>query len=121
MVKTSQIKKIVVATDGSKNAFRAGKLAIKIAKKTGSQLIVVSVIADPPYMIFGPRYFSTARRKWHEKWTDQILNLARSGGVNASAQILNLPRLSNLSWTLLQAKKLTYLLSELAGLELSSD
>ncbi len=88
MVKTSQIKKIVVATDGSKNSFRAGKLAVKIAKKTGSLLIVVSVIADPPYMIFGPRYFSTARRKWHEKWNDQILNLARSGGVKASAQIL---------------------------------
>ena len=78
----------MVATDGSRNSFRAGKLAIKLAKKTGSQLIIVSVIATPPYMIAGPRYFSTARRKWHKKWTDQILNLARSGGVKASAQIL---------------------------------
>ncbi len=87
-MKTNQIKLIVIATDGSKNSFRAGKLAVKIAKKTGSQLIVVSVIADPPYMIAGPRYFSTARRKWHKKWIDQILNLARSEGVKASAQIL---------------------------------
>jgi nucleotide-binding universal stress UspA family protein len=87
-VKISQIKKIVVATDGSKNSLRAGKLAVEIAKKTGSQLIVVSVVADPPYMIAGPRYFSTARRKWHKKWIDQILNLARSGDVRASAQIL---------------------------------
>jgi len=78
----------MVATDGSRNSFRAGKLAIKLAKKTGSQLIIVSVIATPPYMIAGPRYFSTARRKLHKKWTDQILNLARSGGVKASAQIL---------------------------------
>ena len=87
-MKISQIKKIVVATDGSKNSLRAGKLAVEIAKKTGSQLIVVSVVADPPYMIAGPRYFSTARRKWHKKWIDQILNLARSGDVRASAQIL---------------------------------
>lgn len=87
-MKTLQIKKIMVATDGSKNSFRAGKLAIKLAKKTASELIIVSVISTPPYMIAGPRYFSAARRKWHKKWTDQILNLARSGGVNVSAEIL---------------------------------
>jgi nucleotide-binding universal stress UspA family protein len=87
-MRTGEIRKIVVATDGSKNALRAGKFAITLAKKTGSQLIVVSVINDPAYMIAGPRYFSGARRKWHEKWTDRILNLARSANVRASAEIL---------------------------------
>jgi len=87
-MRTPEIKKIVVATDGSKNSFRAGKLAITLAKKTGSHLIVVSVITDPPYMIAGPRYFSEARKKWHEKWTDRILKLARSANVTASSEIL---------------------------------
>lgn len=49
-VKPNQIKKIMVAVDGSKNSLRAGKLAVNIAKKSGSQLIVVSVIVRPSYM-----------------------------------------------------------------------
>ena len=88
MVSSKQIKKILVATDGSKNSLRAGKFAINLAKKTGSELIVVSVIVDPPYMIAGPRYFAAARIRWHKKWNDKILSLARSGGVRASAQVL---------------------------------
>jgi nucleotide-binding universal stress UspA family protein len=87
-VKGNQIKKIMVAVDGSKNSLRAGKLAVNIAKKTGSQLIVVSVLVRPSYMGTGPPYFSAARRVWHKKWNDQVLSLARSEGVNASALVL---------------------------------
>ncbi|MGA3110198.1 MAG: universal stress protein [Candidatus Bathyarchaeia archaeon] len=87
-VRANQIKKIMVAVDGSKNSLRAGKLAVNLAKKPGSQLIVVSVIVRPSYMRTGPQYFSAARREWHKKWDDQVLNLAGSVGVRASARIL---------------------------------
>ena len=87
-VKANQIKKIMVAVDGSKNSLRAGKLAANIAKNSGSQLIVVSVVVRPSYMRTGPQYFAAARRMWHKKWNDQVLSLARSEGVRASAQVL---------------------------------
>ncbi len=87
-MKANQIQKIMVAVDGSKNSLRAGKLAINIAKKSGSQLIVVSVIVRPSYMVNGPQYFPAARRMWHKKWDDNVLNLARSEDVKASARIL---------------------------------
>lgn len=87
-MKTNEIKKILVAVDGSKNSLRAGKLAINIAKESGSQLIVVSVVVRPSYMRTGPQYFTVARRMWHKKWNDQVLDLARSESVKASALIL---------------------------------
>ena len=62
-VKTGQLKKVMVAVDGSKNSLYAGILAVNLAKKTGSQLIVVSVIPTPPYAISGSRYFATERKK----------------------------------------------------------
>jgi len=86
-MKTSQLKNVMVAVDGSTNSLRAGKLAVNLAKKTGSRLIVVSVIATPPYAIAGSRYFMTERKRT-ERWVGQILNLARSGDVRASPQIL---------------------------------
>ena len=86
-MKTGQLKKVMVAVDGSKNSFRAGKLAVNLAKKVGSRLIVVSVIPTPPYAISGSRYFTTERKKT-ERWIGQILNLARSGHVKVSTQIL---------------------------------
>jgi len=87
-MKSNQIKKIMVAVDGSKNSLRAGKLAVNIAKKSGSQLIVVSVIVRPSYMRTGPQYFAAARKLWHEKWNAQVLSLARSEGVKASTLVL---------------------------------
>jgi nucleotide-binding universal stress UspA family protein len=36
-MKTDQLKKVMVAVDGSKNSLRAGKLAVNLAKKTGSR------------------------------------------------------------------------------------
>jgi len=90
-VKGQQVKKIMVAVDGSTNSLRAGKLAVNIAKKSASQLIVVSIIVRPSYMRTGPPYFFAARREWHKKWNDQVLNLARREGVKASGLILQSP------------------------------
>jgi len=87
-VKVNQIRKVMVAVDGSKNSLRAGKLAVNLAKNSGSLLIIVSVVVRPSYMRTGPPYFSAARRLWHKKWNDQVLNLARSEGVKASSLIL---------------------------------
>lgn len=84
----NEIRKVMVAVDGSQNSLRAGKLAVYIAKKSGSQLIVVSVLVRPSYMRTGPPYFLAARRLWHKKWNDQVLDLAESEGVKASALIL---------------------------------
>jgi len=77
----------MVAVDGSKDSLRAGKLAVHLAKRTGSQLIVVSVIATPPYAISGSRYFAVERRKT-ERWIGQVVNLARAGHVRVSTQVL---------------------------------
>jgi len=86
-MKIGQLMKVMVAVDGSRNSLRAGKLAVNLAKKTGSRLIVVSVITTPPYAISGSHYFATERKKT-ERWIGQILNLARSGHVKVSTQIL---------------------------------
>ena len=87
-MKANEIEKVMVAIDGSKNSLRAGKLAVNIAKNSGSQLIIMSVIVRPSYMVSQPQYFSAARRKLHKRWNDRVLKLARSEGVKVSAQIL---------------------------------
>jgi nucleotide-binding universal stress UspA family protein len=44
------IKRILMATDGSKTSVRALKTAVELAKKTGAKLILVGVIDNRLYM-----------------------------------------------------------------------
>jgi nucleotide-binding universal stress UspA family protein len=46
---TAGFKRILVAVDGSENAERATKVAIELAGKFGSELIVLHVIGRPSY------------------------------------------------------------------------
>lgn len=112
----NQVRRIMVAVDGSTNSLRAGKLAVNIAKKFGSRLIVVSVIVRPSYMRTGPPYFFATRRLWHKKWNEQVLSLARSEGVKASATILQSASVAKSLVDLASSKKVDLMVVGTRGL-----
>ncbi len=47
--RTPGFKRILVAVDGSENAERGAKVAVELARKFGSELIVLHVVARPTY------------------------------------------------------------------------
>jgi nucleotide-binding universal stress UspA family protein len=48
------LKRVLVATDGSKNAERAVDAACQIAKQSGAELTVLSVVMEPVPRVYAP-------------------------------------------------------------------
>jgi nucleotide-binding universal stress UspA family protein len=70
-----EYKKILVATDGSAHAVAAVNEAVAIAKKTGSQIIILSAIRDEN------------EKKEANDYTNEALELAKKEGLTAKALI----------------------------------
>lgn len=91
-------RKILVAIDGSESSIRAGKYAVRLAKRSEAELVVVSVIQRPtrPFIrtpIERPgaprvqRYYAYAT-KTAEEWISRVVALATSQGVTARTRVL---------------------------------
>jgi nucleotide-binding universal stress UspA family protein len=94
--------KILVAVDGSENATRAAKLALKLGRNNGAKILVVSVLPKPrdlyssaPEVGRPPLgYIHTAYYyplKDAEEWIDQVVSLAKGQGVEARGRVLKAP------------------------------
>jgi nucleotide-binding universal stress UspA family protein len=90
--------RILVSVDGSKNALRAAKTAVNLAKRNSSELIVVSVIPRPQYLFgyvpeFGVPpihlgdYFAYGGKD-AQKWVDEVLAHAKGQGVSGRGRVL---------------------------------
>lgn len=93
-------KRIILATDGSGNARRATRVAVELARQTGSELAVVYAI--PPAIMpmtaplpptagafgpFGGEYYERSREE-ARKLTREVVDLAEGRGVEARGEIL---------------------------------
>ncbi len=90
--------KILAAVDGSKNADRAAKIAVKLAKRNAAELTVISVVSRPSYL-FAPvsgagvppmglgDYYNYASRD-AEAWVNEAVFSAKARGVAAKGRVL---------------------------------
>jgi nucleotide-binding universal stress UspA family protein len=89
-------KRILVAVDGSKNAARAARAAIRLAKNFDSEMIACHAIPTPGYSFSSAGaasvtllsdYFSSAR-KGAKALLDEIVGLGEAEGVKSSELII---------------------------------
>lgn len=96
---TPEFSRILVAVDGSENAAKAARVAITMAKKFGSELLVCHVIPTPAYSFSQAgtanvtaqvlrEYFSAARKE-AKALLNEIVRLAETEGVKASELIID--------------------------------
>ena len=90
-----EIKRILVAVDGSEDATKAAEIAIVLAKKFGSEIVVCHAIPTPPYAFrrtvsaaLVSEYFSSARKE-AKQFVNDMVKLAEAKGVNATELILD--------------------------------
>src|SRR6266511_193751 len=96
-------KRILLATDGSGNARRATRVAIELARRNGSELIVVHAIPQPVMpasaplatsgTAFGPfleEYYERSRQAARDLIREAV-NLAHEQGVEARGETLDAP------------------------------
>jgi nucleotide-binding universal stress UspA family protein len=94
--KKLQIKKIIVAVDGSPNSMRSADVAIKMSKDYGAELVVLHVVQYPIYHLYAPRAYGVApvdelldhEEKAAQHWAGPILDKARASGVYARLEVL---------------------------------
>jgi nucleotide-binding universal stress UspA family protein len=92
--KANIFNRILVAVDGSNSARKAAILAVRLAKRNASELIVATV-APPPRYISSSRQdlehllnnYDATRSKESEKWVSDIVDMAKSHGVNARGYV----------------------------------
>lgn len=85
-------KKILVGVDGSEESKKACEVAVQLAKKLGSDLIIATVYA-PPTIAIGdiPPYPPTVPKEVEEKlkaMLKQLEEFAKKEGVNAESKII---------------------------------
>ncbi len=94
----SMFKRILVAVDGSDNSMRASKVAVELAQKYGSELIVLHVIPMATYgisfMVPGLPPPPGAYEKYREyernvaqSFVNKAAGLAQSAGVDVRAEV----------------------------------
>lgn len=85
-------KKILVGVDGSEESKKACQVAVELAKKLGSDLIIATVYS-PPTMILGdvPPYPPTVPKEVEDKlrnMLNQLEEVAKKEGVKVESKIL---------------------------------
>lgn len=95
--KANIFNRILVAVDGSNSARKAAILAVRLAKRNASELIVTAIAPQPRYvsasnvMIGGPTIilsdYHTVMSKESEKWVNDIVGMAKSHGVDAKGYV----------------------------------
>jgi len=88
-----KLQKILVATDGSKNANRAVQTAVSIAKNVGAGITIVHAIYMPPsaYGTFTPMMDQILEglRKEGERIISEATKIAEENGVKAGSQLID--------------------------------
>jgi nucleotide-binding universal stress UspA family protein len=91
--------KILVAIDGSRSAARASKIAVRLAKRNGAELIVVNVVPKPASYLLAPLEGQTAppmplgdyydyAAKSGQKWVNEAVSFAKAEGVSVNGRVL---------------------------------
>jgi len=93
-----QLKRLLVAVDASSNAARAGSVAVALAQKFGSELIVLHAVPIPSYTFaqaevgaVAPTMFQEyyeAAQKEGKAAVDDVIRSAEAKGVKATGIIL---------------------------------
>jgi len=99
MSTTKGLAKVIVAFDGSKDSAKAMKLAVSLASKFLSEVIVVHVYSSPS-VGFGAasgvpipdyRALEDAKKDSARKTLSQGLALAKEEGINAKGELIEAP------------------------------
>ncbi len=95
--KANIFNRILVAVDGSNSARKAAVLAVRLAKRNASELIVTAIAPRPRYvsasssMVGGPPIiltdYYTILSKDSERWVNDIVGMAKSHGVDAKGYV----------------------------------
>jgi nucleotide-binding universal stress UspA family protein len=99
IAETSLFTRILVAVDGSKSAAKAMRVAVKLAKRSGARIDVISVLLKPMRLYeAGPEagrpplgYYHTSYYfplKDAEEWIDQAVSMAKAQGVEVRGRVL---------------------------------
>jgi len=80
--------KILFATDGSENAQRASHVAIDLAKRYGSTIIILSVVPKPSTLVSAPPEYYDYYEGIVQKWINEVTEDAQKHGVSAHGQIM---------------------------------
>lgn len=101
----AQLKRIIVATDGSKNSKDAVDLAISVARAAKAELVIANVVYLPPTAsatgaseAIGTLYKDM--RKEGERIVSEAAKLAEDGGVRATTKIIDNNR--SPSWAIIK-------------------
>ncbi|MEM2096095.1 MAG: universal stress protein [Candidatus Caldarchaeum sp.] len=87
--------KILAAVDGSDNSRRAVDVAVELCRKLGSELVVVHVVQQPPYLFAAAgispaalqQYFQDAKEEgW--RYVNEALRKASEAGVQARGEVV---------------------------------
>ncbi|MCS6769246.1 MAG: universal stress protein [Candidatus Caldarchaeum sp.] len=88
-------RKILVAVDGSDYSRKAVDVAVELCKRLGSELVVVHVVQQPPYLFAAAgispaamqQYFKDAKEEgW--RYVNEALGKASDAGVNARGEVI---------------------------------
>ncbi|MEM0288060.1 MAG: universal stress protein [Nitrososphaerota archaeon] len=102
MVNRFGFKKILVTIDGSVNSKKAATVAIDIAKKYSSHLIIVNAIASPSGLIIASegappqsavlidQYYKNSK-EYADKLIKEVIDQAKEMGIDASGEVLDKP------------------------------
>lgn len=95
MQKSGIASKILVAVDGSEDSYRAARMASKLAKAEGAELLIVTVMTLPEYMILEGNmsgalldeiYEDSSKRA--EQVVDKAMSIASEEGVKAKGKVV---------------------------------
>lgn len=87
------LKRILVPLDGSDSSFQAAKYAIKLAKMSGAEIILMHAVTNPPYVEYKTaglvimHYIDEAKRH-AEMWYMSAGDMASKEGVKFSAETI---------------------------------
>jgi len=87
--------KILVAVDGSEFSKRAVEAAVEICKRFDSELIVLHVVQQPPYLFAAAgvppaavqQYFQDAKREG-QRYVEEAVETARRMGLRVRGEVL---------------------------------
>jgi nucleotide-binding universal stress UspA family protein len=79
--------KILVPIDGSENSMRAANVGINLAKDTGAELVVLSVIAVPSSIIGSESVLSTLEKE-ADAWIGNVQQNAEKQNVKISKEVI---------------------------------
>lgn len=89
-----KFSKILVATDGSRVSTMAANVALRMAKRNGSKLVIVTVL-DVPYGEFYmseignySKYAERRARDEATKWCEEIKQKAKDSGIKAETAVI---------------------------------